>query len=331
MSIQGDCVKEYLSKWPDAPALTLAKMIYKDNPSLFSSVESTRNSIRYYIGQNGDYHRNHITDKQFYREAGNKSPFENLPDGMRYIEDFSPVRIKEKKTLVVADIHAPYHDKDALLIALEYGYKADCDGVLILGDMHDFFSVSFWEKDPRKRDFQYELEITRVIYETISGGFPDAKLRIKIGNHEERYDRYLGVKAPELLGVDAFEFAAITHCDRHGFEVIGDRKILKIGTLNLVHGHEFGRSITAPVNPARGLFLRAKTHCLCAHHHQPSYHPEPDMNGKVIGCWSIGCLCDLHPQYLPINKWQHGFSIVERLGNEEFLVQNKVIIKGKVY
>ncbi len=316
---------------PKAPALTLAKLIYKENPSLFSNVENARKIIRYYIGQDGKDKRRWAGDKRFFRPAGDTSPFEDLPDGMKYLEDFTPVRIAEKKTLVIADIHAPYHDKPALLIALEYGYKSGCDGVLILGDLHDFFSVSFWEKDPRKRDFQYELEITRSIYESIATGFPGAKKRVKIGNHEERYERYLGVKAPELLGVDVFEFASITHCEKHGFEVVGDRKIVKIGTLNLVHGHEFGRSISAPVNPARGLFLRAKTHCLCAHHHQPSYHPEPDMNGKVIGCWSIGCLCDLHPQYLPINKWQHGFAVVESLGGDEFHVDNKVIIKGKVY
>lgn len=331
MSLQGDCVKGYIKKYPDMPTLTLAKFIYGENNALFSSTEHARSIIRYHVGQSGRKKREAVADKAMFKPPGKKNPFAEIPVGMKDLGEWEPVHIKEQKTLVIADVHAPYHEREPLLTALEYGYKNGIDGLLILGDMMDFFSLSFWEKDPRKRDFPMELEICRGILKTISDGFPGVKKRYKIGNHEERYERYLQVKAPELLGVDYLEFSKLTHCEKYDFEVIGDRKIVKIATLNLVHGHEFGRSVFSPVNPARGLFMRGKAHCLGGHHHQPSHHPEPDMNGKIIGCWSIGCLCDLHPQYLPINKWQHGFGIVERLGDDEFLVSNKTIIKGKVY
>jgi hypothetical protein len=40
-------------------------------------------------------------------------------------------------------------------------------------------------------------------------------------------------------------------------------------------------------------------------------------------------LSELHPAYLPINKWNHGFAVVDIHG-EDFDVQNKRIWNGKV-
>jgi hypothetical protein len=51
----------------------------------------------------------------------------------------------------------------------------------------------------------------------------------------------------------------------------------------------------------------------------------------MITCWSIGCLCGLHPEYAPLNKWVHGFAIVH--GESEdgyFEVENKRIVEGRI-
>jgi hypothetical protein len=53
------------------------------------------------------------------------------------------------------------------------------------------------------------------------------------------------------------------------------------------------------------------------------------MNGDITTTWSLGCLCELHPAYLPINKWNHGFAIVDVDGNN-FHVRNKRIHKGVI-
>jgi hypothetical protein len=55
------------------------------------------------------------------------------------------------------------------------------------------------------------------------------------------------------------------------------------------------------------------------------------MNGKSVTTWSLGCLSELNPAYMPLNKWNHGFAIVDLSDNgEDFHVKNYRIHKGKI-
>jgi len=331
MGLQGECVKEYLDKYPKTPSKTLASLIFKENSMLFSTLETVRTRLRYYRGSLGKPNKEKIIDKTHIEYKGELSPFENLPEGMKSYNDWEPIHIQCENALIIADLHAPYHEKEPLQIALEYGKARDIDTIVLLGDIADFYSVSFWEKDPRRRDFNKEREIVVNILTIIRDLFPDTQIIYKVGNHEERYERYLKVKAPELFGIEEFEMKKFLHLDDLNIQVVGDRRILKIARLNLIHGQEFGRTFTSPVNPARGLYLKGKEHALCAHYHQTSHHAENSMNDNFTGCWSIGCLSDMHPDWLPINKWNHGFAIVNKYSDKEFEVFNKKIIEGKVF
>lgn len=332
ITLKGKTVKHYLAKFQKMPHKTLAAKIYKENTSLFPSAEAVRKSINYYTGTSGKKLRAQLADTRFVEsEKRPQNPFSEIPDGITCYDDWSPVNIICEKALVLADLHAPYHDKAALEVALDYGDAEGVDTVVLLGDVADFYSVSFWEKDPRKRDFNRDKDVTIAILNAIRTRFPTAKIIYKIGNHEERYDRYMKVKAPELFGVAEFDLKTILRLDELNIQLIGDRRILKIAKLNLIHGHEFGRTISSPVNPARGLFLKGKEHCIGAHYHQTSHHAENTIGDDFIGCWSVGCICDMHPDWLPINKWNLGFGLVNRYNAREFEVFNKKIIDGKVY
>jgi hypothetical protein len=137
------------------------------------------------------------------------------------------------------------------------------------------------------------------------------------------------MKAGELEGVDEFNLENIIKARAEGIEVIGDKRIIKAGGLNVIHGHEFPNAGFGPVNIARGLFNKGKASALQGHNHQTSEHTEPDMNGKIITTFSVGCLCELHPAYMPLNKWNHGFAMVD-IDGENFEVRNKRIYKGKI-
>lgn len=139
-------------------------------------------------------------------------------------------------------------------------------------------------------------------------------------------------KCPELLDLPFTSLENIFETDQLGIEVIKDRRVAKIGDLNILHGHEFGKSIMEPVNPARTLYLKTKEHCMIGDVHKKSEHTEPSIISKsVVSCWSVGCLCDLHPRFLPYNKWTHGFALVDRLDEKKFLVRNRQIINGNIY
>jgi predicted phosphodiesterase len=324
-----EIVKEYLVKFPKTPSHVLARMIYSENKAVWTNTESVRALIRYYRGQNGNTCREAIRDKAYIAAAGQLNPFDELPEGLTEYGDWESIELDGKRFLLLADCHIPYHNKTALGVALEHGKSRDVDTILILGDFMDFYSCSFWGNDPRRRNFRQELEAVRQILGIMREQFPKARIVYKLGNHEERYDRYMRVKAPELLGVAEYDFSNIIHADKYGIEIVGEKRIVKIGRLHCIHGHEFWRGVTNPVNPARGLYMRGKEIAVCAHYHQTSQHTEKSLCDVITSCWSIGALCDMHPEYCPINKWNYGFAYVEN--TDEFTLNNHKIIHGKVY
>jgi hypothetical protein len=76
--------------------------------------------------------------------------------------------------------------------------------------------------------------------------------------------------------------------------------------------------------------MRAKTNVLAGHNHRSSNHTESNLNGEIVSAWSTGCLSELHPQYMPINSWNLGFSFVTTEDDGGFDVDNLSIIKGKI-
>jgi hypothetical protein len=114
-----------------------------------------------------------------------------------------------------------------------------------------------------------------------------------------------------------------------GAEFIDNKRIIKAGKLNIIHGHEFGKT-SSGVNPARSFYLKAKESVLAGHLHQVSEHTEPNLSGIITTAWSTGCLCELHPEYAPINKWSHGFAHVKVNKDKTFNVRNLKILNGNV-
>ena len=190
--------------------------------------------------------------------------------------------------------------------------------------------ISDFVKDPRKRKFKDELYAMRQFVDTLRGQFPNAHIYYKEGNHEERYWRYMRVKAPELFDIDAFDFASLCHLDKHNITWIDGKSKLNIGKLSIFHGHEFGKQFLPSVNVARGLFMKTKVSALCGHHHQTAEHNERDANGKFITCWGVGCLSELSPDYNPYSKYNHGFAIVEKGTNGSYSVKNLRIHEGQI-
>jgi predicted phosphodiesterase len=330
--VRRDVVKEYLREFPDTPSLTLARMMYRENPAAFKDVDAARTAIRYFRGSQGASHREAIAERSFLAPTGEFDPFESLPPGLTSFDDWKVYPVPGKRVLVLCDPHVPYHDLPALKTALMFGWTENADTIFLNGDFMDFYSISFWEKDPKQRNFANELAITVEVLTTIRNAFPNSRIVLKLGNHEERYERYMRVKAPELLGVKEFELANLIHAGELGIDIIAEKRTAMIGKLYAVHGHEFGKAITAPVNPARGLYVKGKANAICGHHHQSSNHGEKSrLDDTQMSCWSIGCLSDLHPDYAALNSWNHGFAMVHVEDDGNFQVENKKIISGKIY
>ena len=325
-----EIAKEWRRKHPDTPTLKLARLIMGSKDKIaFKDVENARDALRYIEGKRGPLSKKSVVNAEFIKaEARPYNPYK-LPASDE--SDYTPYVITGHKRLAVfSDIHVPYHSVEAVTAAIKFCKKEKPDGLLLNGDSIDFYRLSRFSKDPRKRNFKNELDTFKSLIEVFEKELK-CKMYFKVGNHEERYENFLREKAGELIGVEEFEFENIIKARARGIGFISDKRLMKINELYGIHGHEYIGGISAPVNPARGLFLRGKTSSFQGHNHQTSEHTEPTMAGKMITTWSIGCLSELHPAYMPLNKWNHGFALIDLDQNGRgYEFRNKRIDKGVV-
>ena len=330
-TLPGKIVKEYLTKFPETKKRSLAQKIYNENKEVFTSSETVRSLIKYYRGTGGDKDRKKLGDRRFMRTetiSSGENPYD-LPDSDALSYPIFKFPKVQNRIAILADAHVPYHDVSAITAAL--GWCKDHDiNTFLLSEWMDCHALSRWVKDPRKRRFKEEREILWMMLDTIQNEFPSAVFYYRCGNHEMRYEDYLKNKAPELFDTEEYQFDIIMKFGERGIHYVGDKIRLQMGKLFSLHGHEFARGMIGPVNPARGLFLRTKQSSICEHYHQTSDHSEPTLDGSIIACWSVGCLSELHPEYMPLNKWNHGFARVIVNPDETFKVTNLRIHEGKV-
>lgn len=325
-------VADLIRQFPNAPALTLAKRAYRENPELWPTLEACRSTVRTQLGVHGEKCRKNATAPRPPRQTGDAwRHFIDPP--LVQLDSWAAVQINGPvSALVLSDIHFPFHDAEALEVALDHGLKVKVGMVLLNGDICDHHWGSKFETDPRNRDFPGEIRTVKKFLGGLRKKFGKrCRIVLKHGNHEERFDRYMRLKCPELLGVESFEWATIFALNEHCVELVKDKRPIRLGKLNVIHGHEYRFQISNPVNPARGFFLRAKSHVLGGHFHQASTHSEKDVEQKVVTTFSTGCLCNLHPEYAPLNNWGHGFAVVDVDKDGAFHVENLRIVKGKVW
>jgi predicted phosphodiesterase len=223
---------------------------------------------------------------------------------------------------ILSDIHIPYHDERALAAAVDYLKRRRPDVVLLNGDYGDFYSISRFTKNPKKRNFKREIKLQRDGLKWLRSQFPKARLVYKMGNHDERYDHWLWNHAPEISDLPQVRLPSILGCKKLGIEVVGDGRPVMAGKLAIFHGHEMNGGPFAPAMPARSCFLRTTASVLVGHHHRTSTHVEPNWKHEEIACWSVGCLCDLTPEYARVNKYNQGLSLVDVGEDGQFEVAN---------
>lgn len=330
---KSDKARQIIEEFPNLSKKELGRLLHKKNPNHFKDAEDARKSIRGVTGANGKNSHVAVTHKDIYIGA-------NLKEGHR--NDFSPYIVKGKNIGILCDIHIPYHDLKAINLSLNYFKQKQVDTIVLDGDLIDCYHLSRFEKDPEQRISTWEeLRMFIGFLTDLRDNFPNAEIVYKLGNHDERYENFLKQKAPELFEFPVLNLDYLINvhgttpeeqslAKKRNIKIVTNKRVIKIGKLNVIHGHETGRGFIAPVNPARGFYLKTKCNTIGGHHHQTSEHIEKDLNNHVTGCWSVGCLSDLQPAYMPINKFNLGFARVTVEDNGSFSVENKKIMDYKI-
>lgn len=322
----GDYARQLVKDHPDANTIQLARMLHK-KAGKQKTFDSCRSMIRRYRGNHGKYHRETSQDKTAYRENGKSGYVAPMPPSLA--KESKPYEINGARLVgVLSDLHVPYHSEKAITAALDYIDELGIDDILINGDLADFYSVSFHEKDPSKRNLMAEIDIVVEFLEHLRERFPKQRIYYKYGNHEERWYRWLWNVAPELANSKRMHLHEWLELQRLKIDWIADKRPVMLGKLPVWHGHELPRGMTSPVNPARGNFMRTLDCSLVGHGHRSSSHTEPNWRHNETSAWSTGCLCDLTPDYAPVNKWNWGFATVQIEKDGSYEVTNLRIDKS---
>ena len=321
-------VRQLCQKHPTTAARTLARRVVAETGGAIT-LEQARTRVRTALGVAGAKKRKHSTTKHLHRET--RPAGERLEMPPSQAEPWLPFDMGITGTVgILSDIHIPYHDETALRAAVDCLQGEKIDALLLNGDWCDFYSISRHEKNPKHRNFKSELAAGRLFLKWMRQEFPEIRIVAKLGNHEERWEKWLWEHAPEvsddpIMGIDNwYGFHNL------GIELVKDKRIIMVGALPVLHGHEKGNGISSPVNQARGAFMRLHHTVLEGHGHRTSTHSEPDMMGKETVCFSTGCLCDMRPAYAVLNKWNQGLAHVQVHAGGEFDVANLRVQSGKV-
>jgi len=326
-----DIAIEYRKKFPEMPTLKLARIMYAENNLLFTDVEHCRSTLRVIEGKSGKANLKWLQNKDcVMKESRPLNPY-NLPQS--YEEQREPFILPVccNNILLISDLHIPYHNIDAITIALDYGKKEKINTIFINGDLIDMHQVSKFESDPKKRSIKEEFDATKEFLVQLRKAFPKALIYWLKGNHCIRWEKFLYSKVREIWNDDYFFLEERLQLNSVGVKILDDKILVKAGKLSITHGHHIFKGAFTPVNPSRGAFLRAKQSLIVGHLHRPSHHPETDLDGKIISCWSTGCLCELRADYSPlVGNTMHGFAHIQIAEDGDYTVKNYSIIKGKL-
>lgn len=241
-----------------------------------------------------------------------------------------------QKVLYVPDVHRPYHNKKSWGLLLNAAAGWGVEGINVIGDFADFYAVSDHSKNP-KRALKLDWEIKDVnkgLDELDSLGAKWKKFQL--GNHEDRLERYLAKRAPELyelLDVQT-QFGLV----KRGWKVTPYKQHDKLGKLYLTHDAGFsGRN---SVYQTGDTFNHS---VVTGHSHRMGYVVENDATGRTPRVSAqFGWLGDTEKvDYMSRAKarkfWPQGFGYgySDSAGIQYLvpapIVDNKVVVEGRLY
>lgn len=329
-TLKNEIAKELCEKFPKSGTRTLARILYNENKVVFKDYEDARAAIRYVRGEHGKLSRKH---SKAFKEMGKTKEY-HIPETWAKPKKVFKIPSGYKNIGLISDIQCPFHDAGAIEICVKYLQDRKIDCLLINGDFLDAYHLSDFQKDPRLRNFKQEREDGIELLNWFKSQFKKIPIYYHLdANHEERYERYMRIKSPELFSTDLFHIEDLFMLHDIGIIPIRGYDHIKVGNLPILHGHTLFRGQQSPVSPARTIFMKLKQTALASHVHKVSQYTCVNLDGEVMGFWTTGCLMNLNVEYNQHgNDYVHGFAIIKILNDKgDFMVENKMIINRNVH
>ena len=242
-------------------------------------------------------------------------------------------RKRVQKILFVTDAHVPYQDTVALELVHKTIKAIKPDILCVLGDFADFYSVSAHDKSPDRR-IKLADEVAAVRKEL--SRFEKLKIKRRIfisGNHENRLERYIASKAPELFGF--VSIPELFELEKNGWEYVPYKRHVMLGRLAV--SHDYG---SAGQTAHRTATQKLGAPVVIGHTHRAGTVSRRNMDGDLLMSGMFGWLGDVsqidyaHSAQVGTD-WVTGFGIgyLMQCGtvvlNPVPIMGNRCVVEGK--
>ncbi len=237
-----------------------------------------------------------------------------------------------QRVLFIPDVHVPNHHRTAWSVCLNAVASWKPHRVVFLGDFADDECVSSHSKSPdRNRLLKREMVgVTREL-DRAEAVFEKAKVNevdVLGGNHEDRLDRYIADRAPELFGL--VSMPDLMDLERRGWHWHPYKTSIRVGKLTVTHDFGFAGPGAAAQN------LAACGHsCITGHTHRAGIvyggHSNGERQVSVVSGWLGDPREAAKYKHFDraMREWQHGFTTAEILKDGTAFVNFHPIIRGK--
>lgn len=214
------------------------------------------------------------------------------------------------RCLILGDVHAPFHDTEAVRLVEQILCDFHFDQIISVGDFFDCYAVSRYEKCAnRKLNIEWEIEEGVKLAQRITELSPQSKHVITLGNHEARLGRWVSAH-PELQGSKRL---SVYHRMRElKWTVVPYKQSYELGP-HLSVTHDFGRSGKYAGHQAVADYGRS---VVFGHTHRASVVYQGAISGHTLAALNVGWLGDpLEIDYAHIDRVRrdsvHGVGIVD--------------------
>ncbi len=329
---KADIAKEYRDKYgAEMPTAALARLLYKKNPLIFSSVENARSCLRYIEGKSGirNSQNSSVEKSPYYMKSARPYNPYGLPKSYQTERKAFVLPKGCTEILLMSDIHIPYHCTNSLTTAIEYGQNQDnqINCILLNGDVIDFHRISKHETDMRKRSVPQEFDAADLFLTKLRLAFPEIPIYWLKGNHDIRWEKWLQQYATQVWEDNYFSLESRLKLKEKNITIIADNVLVMAGRLLITHGHHL---IKGGMHPAKRALAKAGQSVIMSHLHRRDYYKKRNATKTYEEeAFVTGCLCELSPDYNIISDSENGFAHISVYKNGDFFVKNYEISKGR--
>jgi UDP-2,3-diacylglucosamine pyrophosphatase LpxH len=231
--------------------------------------------------------------------------------------------------VVINDQHVPFQDKKINKLVFDFITDFKPDIIDILGDLVDFWQISSFDKDPkRKGSIQSDIDQTHEYLKELRDIAPQAEIEVHAGNHTDRLRKYIWRQAEELNSLRSMNLGFLLGLEELKISLLDKAEdYRRRGDLILTHGTMVSSDAGMT---ARRMLKRYGLSVMMGHTHRGGSTYVTDMLG-TRGAWENFCLCNMNlatEWRMGMANWQTGFSYIYYYP-DRFEVHQVPIIKGK--